>query len=51
MNPGFDELKGIEEPIEYPCDCLPDCVNYYYPIEASEAMLAEDLTSDDEFIR
>ncbi|XP_023709414.1 sodium channel protein Nach [Cryptotermes secundus] len=40
MNPGQKNFKNENEPFTYPCNCLPDCLNYYYPIEASENILA-----------
>jgi hypothetical protein len=40
MNPGQRDFKNENEPFSYPCNCLPDCMNYYYPIESSESVLA-----------
>jgi hypothetical protein len=41
MNPQQEDFKNENEPFSYPCDCLPDCMNYFYPIESSESTLAE----------
>ncbi|GFG30440.1 hypothetical protein Cfor_03682, partial [Coptotermes formosanus] len=40
MNPGQKDFKNENEPFSYPCNCLPDCTNCYYPIESSESTLA-----------
>jgi len=40
MNPGQDDFKNENEPFSYPCNCLPDCMNCFYPIESSESTLA-----------
>jgi len=40
MNPGQKDFKNENEPFSYPCNCLPDCMNCFYPIETSESMLA-----------
>jgi hypothetical protein len=40
MNPGQKDFKNENEPFSYPCNCLPDCMNCYYPIESSESTLA-----------
>lgn len=40
MNPGQKDFKNDNEPFSYPCNCLPDCMNCYYPIESSEIVLA-----------
>jgi hypothetical protein len=39
MNPGQEDFKNDNEPFSYPCNCLPDCINCYYPIQSSESTL------------
>ncbi|XP_069672052.1 sodium channel protein Nach-like [Periplaneta americana] len=41
MNPGQKDFqKNTHVIIEYPCNCFPDCINYYYPIESSEGIIS-----------
>ncbi|PSN58104.1 hypothetical protein C0J52_06506 [Blattella germanica] len=49
MNPGQEDFTNEEMPIVYPCNCLPDCMNYYYPIESSEGVLSTHIVNDDTF--
>jgi hypothetical protein len=39
MNPGQKDFNNENEPISYPCNCLPDCMNCYYPTESSDSTL------------
>ncbi|XP_021913485.1 sodium channel protein Nach-like [Zootermopsis nevadensis] len=50
MNPGQKDFRKENEPFSYPCNCLPDCLNYYYPIESSESVLAAVTVNNKDWI-
>nr|CAD7406772.1 unnamed protein product [Timema cristinae] len=35
----------LQQPWSYPCNCLPDCTNVYYPMETNEISLSEEAAS------
>ncbi|KAJ9593527.1 hypothetical protein L9F63_014920, partial [Diploptera punctata] len=49
LKPRQEDFTSDKEPINYPCNCLPDCENYYYPIESSEGVLSESTVNNDLF--